>query len=225
MRMSRALSEEAVADFRTKLCQVAARRFAEFGYAGVTLRALSDELGCSRTTPYRYFQDKAAILGAVRTEGFRRLAEVEEAAVRAESDPLLRLQAVGRAYLRFAGAEPDNYRLMFEVPEKFSPAPTAELRAVVHRSQRPLIEAVQAAVDAGLIDGSPITLAHLLWAALHGIASLHLADKLTSGRTFEELSEAMVNLISQLTRSASNEGPSSRKRPADEEPPKQGDPQ
>ncbi|MBW2243065.1 MAG: TetR/AcrR family transcriptional regulator [Deltaproteobacteria bacterium] len=215
--MSRVLSEQAVADFRTKLCRVAARRFAEFGYAGVTLRALSDELGCSRTTPYRYFRDKADILGAVRTQGFRRLAEAEEAAVRAEPDPLLRLQAVGRAYLRFAGEEPDNYRLMFEVPEKFSPAPTAELRAEVQRSQRPLIESVQAAVEAGLIHGSPTTLTHLLWAALHGVASLHLAEKLTSGRTFEELSEAMVTLIARQMQSASNERPSPNERSPDKE--------
>lgn len=204
--MPRTLSETAVADFRTRLCQIAARRFAEFGYAGVTLRALSDELGCSRTTPYRYFEDKAAILAAVRTEGFRRLAEAEEAAAQAEPDPLLRLQAVGRAYLRFAAEEPDNYRLMFEVREKFAPTPDAEQRAVVERCQRPLIEAVQVGARAGLIEGSPTTVTHLLWAALHGVASLHLADKLTSGRSFEQLSEAMVTLLSRLTRSDSNQG-------------------
>lgn len=207
--MPRYLSDETVADFRKKLCRVAARRFAEFGYAGVTLRALSDELGCSRTTPYRYFEDKAAILAAVRTEGFRRLAEAGEAAVRAEPDPLLRLQAVARAYLRFAAEEPDSYRLMFEIPEKFAPTPNAEQRAVIRRSQRPLIEAVQVGVKAGLIDGSPTTVTHLLWAALHGVVSLHLADKLTAGRTFEELSEAMVNLLSRLTRSESNDQPPS----------------
>ena len=210
--MPRYLSERAVVDFQTRLCRVAARRFAEFGYAGVTLRALSDELGCSRTTPYRYFKDKAAILAAVRTEGFRRLAEAEEAAASAEPDPLLRLQAVGRAYLRFAAEEPDNYRLMFEVTEKFAPSPTAEQRAVIQRSQRPLIEAVQVGVKAGLIEGSPTTVTHLLWAALHGVASLHLADKLTAGRTFEELSEAMVTLLSRLMRSESNDQPPSNEQ-------------
>lgn len=201
--MSRQLSEQAVNEFRGKLCRVAARRFAEFGYAGLTLRALAQELGCSRTTPYRYFKDKQHILAAVRAEGFLLLAQAQEAAAEAEPELERRLQAVGRAYLRFAADEPDYYRLMFEVPEKFSPEPTAELVAVVQRSQRPLYEAVKLATQAGLLDGNPRTVAHLLWAALHGVASLHLAEKLTLGRSFEQLTEEMLKLLSRLTRSAS----------------------
>ena len=76
--MSRHLTEQAVAEFRGKLRRVAARRFAEFGYAGVTLRAVAQELGCSRTTPYRYFKDKDHILLAVRLEGFRLLGQSQE---------------------------------------------------------------------------------------------------------------------------------------------------
>jgi AcrR family transcriptional regulator len=205
--MSRHLTEEAVELFRTRLCQVAARRFAELGYAGVTLRALADELGCSRTRPYSYFKDKADILGTVRTEGFRRLADAQEAAARAEPEPLRRLEAVGRAYLRFAAEEPDNYRLMFEVPEKLSPTPSAEQLAEVRRSQRPLSEAVRTAVKDGLVQGSPTTVTHLLWAALHGVVSLHLAGKLKSGRTFEQLSQEMLKLLSSLVRSESSSRP------------------
>ena len=205
--MSKHLSEQAVDEFRRKLCRVAARRFAEFGYAGVTLRALSQELGCSRTTPYRYFKDKEHILWAVRAEGFLLLAQAQEAAARAEPAAERRLQAVGRAYLRFAAEEPDYYRLMFEVPEKFSPEPSPEQVAVVPRSQRPLYEAVKMAADAGLLEGNPRTVTHLLWAAVHGVASLHLAGKLTSGRTFEQLTEEMLKLLSGLTRTASGNEP------------------
>ena len=111
----------------------------------------------------------------------------------------------GRAYLRFAADESDYYRLMFEVPEKSSIAPTPEQLALVERSQRPLYEAVKTAANAGLLQGSPGTVAHLLWAALHGVASLHLADKLQSGRTFEQLTEEMLNLLSRLTRTASDD--------------------
>ncbi len=208
--MSRHLSEAAIGEFRRNLCRVAARRFAEFGYAGLTLRALANELGCSRTTPYRYFKDKAHILWAVRAEGFLLLAEVQEAAARAESEPERRLLAVGRAYLRFAAEEPDYYRLMFEVPDKSSSRPTAEQLAVVKRSQLPLFEAVKMATEAGLLEGSPMTVTNLLWAALHGVISLHLADKLTVGRTFEQLSDEMLKLLSRLTRSAQRREPNQR---------------
>jgi AcrR family transcriptional regulator len=205
MHVPRHLTEHAIDEFRGKLCRVAARRFAEFGYAGVTLRALAQDLGCSRTTPYRYFKDKDHILWAVRAEGFLLLAEAQEAAAGAERAAQRRLLAVGRAYLRFAAEEPDYYRLMFEVPEKSSPGPSGEQLAVVQRSQRPLYDAVKAAADAGLLEGSPTTVTHLLWAALHGVASLHLADKLTSGRTFEQLAEEMLKLLSRVTRTTSDD--------------------
>ena len=205
LSVSRHLTEQAVDEFRGQLCRVAARRFAEFGHAGLTLRALAQELGCSRTTPYRYFRDKEQILWAVRAEGFLLLAQAQEAAALSEPDVERRLQAVGRAYLRFAHDERDYYRLMFEVPDKSSSKPSPEQVTVVERSQRPLYEAVKAAAAAGLLEGNPTTVTHLLWAALHGVISLHLADKLALGRTFEQLSEEMLNLLSRLTRARSRD--------------------
>ena len=98
--MPTALGPAAIREFRVDLCRVAARRFAELGYAGVTLRALAEELGCSRMTPYRYFKDKADILAAVRADGFRRLAEYQEAAPEPEADPIARVQAVSRPEFR-----------------------------------------------------------------------------------------------------------------------------
>ncbi len=197
--MPHALGQEAIREFRSELCRVAARRFAELGYAGVTLRALADELGCSRMTPYRYFKDKADILAAVQAEGFRRLAELQEAAAPGAGDPAARVQAVSRAYLRFAAEESDRYRLMFELAARTEPSP--ELREQAQRSQRPLVEAVREAVRAGALEGDPVTVTHLLWAALHGLASLHLADHLQMGRSFERLSDELVAFLSRPTRS------------------------
>ncbi len=48
-----ALSSEAIAVFRDELIAVATRRFAEAGYAGVTLRGLASELGVSPMGPSR----------------------------------------------------------------------------------------------------------------------------------------------------------------------------
>jgi len=201
----RPLDPSAIREFREDVCRVAARRFAELGYAGVTLRAVADELGCSRMTPYRYFKDKADILAAVRAEGFRRLAEFEEEAAGAASDPMDRVEAVCRAYLCFAVEEPDSYRLMFEFPEKLTSSPTPELRRQAARSQRPLFEAVREAGRAGPFDGDATTVTHLFWAALHGLVSLHLSDRLKMERSFEELSEALVPLLSRIARRGTRE--------------------
>jgi len=194
--MPRVLTDNEVAEFRERLCELATRRFAERGAAGVTLRALADEAGCSRTTPYRYFKDKAEILAAVRTMGFKRLAEALEEAARAQPDPVARLEALGRTYLRFARDEPHAYRVMYEISQQ-DEHHHPELVKQIQRTQQPMLDTVEECVGTGVIDGNPLDVTHLLWASLHGLNALHLADKLHLGRDFDALSEVMVNFLSR----------------------------
>jgi AcrR family transcriptional regulator len=170
-----ALSPADIAGFREQLCTVAERLFAERGYPGVTLRALAAELHVSAMTPYRYFRDKDDIFAAVRAAGFRRFADAQEAAYAAESDPEERLRAMARCYVDFARREPHAYRIMFEMNPLGSSEQYPELAAQQLRGWEPLLRGVGAAIDAGLLAGDPTHLAHVFWAAVHGIASLYLA--------------------------------------------------
>src|SRR5215472_2308689 len=170
-----ALSHADIADFRADLCAVAERLFAERGYPGVTLRALAAELGVSPMTPYRYFRDKDEIFAVVRAAGFRRFADGLEAAYAAESDPERRLRALSRSYVDFARREPHAYRIMFEMNPLADVASHPELVAEQQRGWAPLLRAVSAAIEADRLAGDPAHLAHVFWAAVHGIASLHIA--------------------------------------------------
>ena len=192
--MPRILSDQEVSAFRHRLCEVAQRLFAERGVHGVTLRALAHEAGCSRMTPYRYFKDKSEILAAVRTAGFNRLADAVEQAARAERDPARRLEALGRTYLRFAREEPHAYRVMFEISQQDEHR-YPELVKQIQRTQQPMLDTVEECVGAGVVDGDPLDVTHLLWASLHGLNALHLADKLQLGRDFDALSEVMVSFL------------------------------
>ena len=49
----RNLSEQDIAAFRDRLCDVAERQFALHGAESVTIRQLASELGVSPMTPYR----------------------------------------------------------------------------------------------------------------------------------------------------------------------------
>jgi len=193
--MPRVLTAEAERVFRARLCRVAERQFAKLGYPGVTLRALTAELGCSRMTPYRYFADKAAILAEVRAAAFARLADVAEAAAASATDPLDQLDALGRAYLRFASDEPDAYRLMYAFPETPDEGRYPELAKQLRRSRRPMVHAVREATRAGLVVGEPNTISGVLWAGLHGIITLRLANKLSVGRSHDAMSEAMMSAL------------------------------
>lgn len=180
------LTVEEVGAFRGKAVAAATRLFAERGYRGVTLRSLAKELGVSPMTPYRYFENKEELFSMVRTEAFRRFADAQRDAVAGITAPEDALRMLGRAYVSFAIDEPDAYHIMFELLQ--APAGTyPELEAEQARSFSYLHEAVQASVDAGLLEGDSLRRAHYLWAQIHGLVSLHLAGKLVMGCSLEEL--------------------------------------
>ena len=172
-----ALREDEIQDFRDRLVAVASTLFVERGYSGVTFRALAEGIGCSPTTPYRYFQDKDEIFAAVRTAAYEHFAATLEAAALPVLDPLERLREIGRAYVRFGIEYPEAYQLMFALRQTH-PDDYPDLRAAELRSWTPLSTAVQAAIDSGEISGDSEEVAHLCWAGVHGIVSLHLAGKL-----------------------------------------------
>ena len=66
--MPKVLTAEEIVYFRNRMCDHALASFAEHGVEGISLRGLAAELGCSRTTPYRYFKNKADILAALGQE-------------------------------------------------------------------------------------------------------------------------------------------------------------
>ena len=189
-----ALTSEAISAFREELCDVATRRFAALGHAGVTLRGLAQELGVSPMTPYRYFRDKDEIFEAVRIAGYARFAASQGEAFAATAEPGDRLRRMGQAYIDFARNEPDAYRIMFEMVQ-----PGDEQRPELAREQEsawtPLLRAVEEAIAAGLMRGEAMTQAHVFWAGLHGLVSLQLAGTLHHGMTLEALVEPMLETL------------------------------
>src|SRR5262245_40761565 len=97
-----ALTADDHAAFRAAMRDVATRRFAKLGEAGVTMRGLADDLGCSAMTPYRYFRDRDEIFAMVRVAAIEAFGEAQERAYATESDPVRRLAALGRAYVAYA---------------------------------------------------------------------------------------------------------------------------
>ena len=192
--MPKILSSVDVLQFRQRLCDIALSTFAEHGVEGLSLRNLAAAAGCSRSTPYRYFKNKADILAAVRESAFRRTADSMEAVAESVDDPVERLEALAKAYLEHALERPDAYRVMHAVSHQ-DEQQYPELLKQIKRSQRPMLQAVNDAIDAGSVEGDAINIAHILWAGLHGIVSLHLSDKLHMGRDIEELGAVMIRTL------------------------------
>lgn len=187
-----ALTQDEITAFRSRAVQVATRLFAEQGYEGVTLRAIAADLGVSPMTPYRYFDGKDDIVESVRWRAYERFAEISEAAVQGVTDPRERLLALGRGIVGWAQAEPHAYRHMFELNQPGGAPPIGSVEDA-GRAWAVMRSAVADASAAGVLAGDADTVAHLLWAGVHGLVTLHLAHKLVIGRTLDDLLDPMLD--------------------------------
>jgi AcrR family transcriptional regulator len=186
----RILTESDVADFRERLCEVATEIYIEKGLEGLNMRELAARLGISAMTPYRYFKDKDEILSAIRTRAFNRFADRLEKTMAENGGPAEKNDAVARAYLRFALEQSCCYRLMFDLScPRLEPVP--ELLAAERRARAVLTGHARAMVKEGFFHGDPELIGPVLWSALHGLATLHLAGALAEGEFDPTRSEIM----------------------------------
>ncbi|MFB9531903.1 TetR/AcrR family transcriptional regulator [Nonomuraea roseola] len=161
---------------RGRLVEAAARILAGEGPHALTARRLAGEAGTSTMAVYTYFGGMEEVRGAVRKEGFARLAADLDATPTSD-DPVADLVAAGRAYLSNGLANPHLYRAMFlEKPIDDAAAPEGE--AAFQR----LVEAVRRCMDAGRFDPvDPMGLlgwSVQLWTMRHGLVSLAIAGLL-----------------------------------------------
>jgi AcrR family transcriptional regulator len=144
----------------------------------VTLRSVARAVGVSHMAPYNHFADKAALIAAAGAEGFRRLRKAMEQRMAAfePGDPL-RLQAVGLAYVAFAVANPELFRLMFG-PELADTSSHAELAGAAREVLETLVGALGAAGVATPSGDAAAEFAITPWALVHGLAMLAVAHQL-----------------------------------------------
>jgi len=193
--LPRILTDEAVGEFRERLIDAAERLFAAHGLEAVTMRQLAAELGVSPMTPYRYFEDKEAILAAVRARAFARHADALEAAYDAAGrDPISASAAVGQAYVDFAFAHPEAYKLMFDITQP-NEARYPELVAAGNRSRRTMTRHLEALAAAGEIEGDPGLIGHMFWSALHGPIMLAFSGKLTGAYDARRIIAASMDAL------------------------------
>jgi len=161
-------------DLSRALLQEAVRTIEKGGVAALTLRAVGQRLGVSRTALYRHFADKSALLAAVASQGFRTLRDRTQAAW----DEHGALQPMGAAYVRFAVAHPSYYRVMFGGFVK-GVAPDTDLAREGGAAFQVLVNAIVSLQKQGrLRHDHPLALAQYIWATVHGIAMLAIDGQL-----------------------------------------------
>ncbi len=135
----------------------------------LSLREVARNVGVSAPAVYRHFPDKAAFLSALATEGYARLAREQISA--AAASPSEEFAASGRAYVRFALANPGLFRLIFTSATSTPPQLAKERPGSAGGE---LVRHVGAVLGDKASESERAVLAYRAWSLVHGLAMLLL---------------------------------------------------
>ncbi len=179
-------------DLKRALTSAALSLVAEKGPKGFTLTEAARRAGVSAAAPYRHFADKAELLATVAEQGFVDLHAALVAAADAAPDPKARVVELGRAYVRWAVAHPDHYRVMFG--SEISKADHPALGVAADRAFGDLLDAIAGLGD----DQDARVVAAPLWSLVHGVASLAIGGELAAVGIRQDPEAMIAGVVGRL---------------------------
>jgi AcrR family transcriptional regulator len=165
-------------DLRRALIDEAVRTIQVQGVEALTLRAVAQTIGVSRTAMYRHFADKAALLAAVAGEGFGTLRRALTDAWERAGHGRRGFDEMGVAYVMFAVDHPSYYRVMFG-GYVATGVNDAQLASEGAGAFQVLVDALVEQQQHGLVrSDDPQQLALFIWSLVHGVAMLAIDGQL-----------------------------------------------
>lgn len=162
------------------------------GIEAVTLRAVGEEAGVSRSAPYRHFSNKADLLLALALRTLSELGgRIRANGAAVVSGSTLRGGCLG--YAEWALAHPQHYLLVFGAAP--IPDPPAAIELAADDGLLALQELILSDQTQGyIVDASPRELATTVWTFLHGLVHLQIGGHLHEPRTLDG-STKLIELI------------------------------
>jgi AcrR family transcriptional regulator len=180
------------------------------GASAVSLRAVARRIGVSHAAPANHFRDKAGLFTALAVEGFQLMGTaMADAAGEVQGlDPATaQLAGAGIGYLHFAIGHPAHFEVMWR--NDLLHAGDPDLVAASAVTWNRLLDGVKGRQALGWAPGAdPVTVAELLWASVHGLATLWLGGTLPANdpRPFDEVAGSVLDLLgSALTNPATTQ--------------------
>lgn len=183
-------------DLPDALCAEALRLVRASGAHAFSLRAAARAVGVDVAAVYRHYADKEALLRAVARVGFLALRDAMEGAPAASPAARDRLRAAGHAYVAFAVAEPELFRLMFGPFGAGSGVPLFGEGDGVAFSV--LLDRLRALAAAGECARPIPDAATAAWSAVHGLATLIVDGPLPAEQASSRADVVMDVLLAGL---------------------------
>jgi|HigsolmetaAR206D_1030411.scaffolds.fasta_scaffold09884_2 AcrR family transcriptional regulator len=180
-------------NLREDILSAARSLAAQDGWQHVTIRKVAEQIEYSPPMIYEHFESKEAMLVALMREGFTQLHNAIQHAYNHAKGPRAAVRAIALAYCRFAWQSPELYQVMFglgSVPLCRDPLP--EEISAVYKTTSKAIEELRTKTQAHISNCDDAV--EILWASLHGVIALAMAEQITGGLAqVERLCSMIVN--------------------------------
>jgi len=154
---------------------------------------------------YRHFADKQALFAEVYAQRMLDFQAALQTAASTETDPVRRLEARGRKYVRYAVENPDSYRAVFMALDNLGGDVFAGGGHDADSAYSDLVADVQSCIAAGRFDDrDPQLMARVIWSNVHGLSSMLLAmptmiEPFTADDVIEESVAAITRGFARTT--------------------------
>lgn len=195
-------------DLRLAILKAACDHLRRENAESLSLRALARGIGVSQTAPYRHFDSKNALFAGIATWGFQILGGQMQASLADQTSPVESFLTLGRCYLDFSREHAEKYQLFFDSSlVEFGEYPRLQEASGVCFDH--LLDVIRLGQQARLfVEREEEEIAAIVWAGLHGMASLlqlkHGRQGLTDrpvGKAIRFLAEQQDQTLNLLLRS------------------------
>lgn len=167
------------------------------GISAVTLRAVGQASGLSHNAPYKHFDNRDSLLGAIAIQEFHGLAAAFTAAGQAQVPPLTRLERALQVFSGYGRDYPNRYQLLFSDPDIAEQE--GDLLQAAMASFAAFAALVAGCQTVGVLPGvATPALAGLIYASAHGLVDLQASGRMKAEKGFMTVDDGVALLLKLL---------------------------
>jgi len=199
------IHEKKAEETKVAILNTALRLFSQYGYAGVALRTIADEVGVNHAMIRYYFGGKKELWQAAAEFLFTRLNnlmnDTQERLLDSELSPIDKAKEFIRAYVQYCARHPEHSRMMFQ--ESMSESDRSEtIASFVTVQHEGMFKALETWMDAGFLTRMPHVylgyalagMSQTLFVLANEAKSVHGID-VTEQDTIDAHCETVINLF------------------------------
>lgn len=183
---------------REDILEVSRTLLVKNGFGKMSMRKIAKRAGVSATSIYLHFQNKDELLLGLIESSIAKLAGALEKNLSDSDDSITKLEKMSQAFVDFALDNPQEYEIIYMVrPEEMPKFPKEKFQQI-----RKIYELLADIIAEGKCKGvlmvdDPLMSAYMIWAQLHGVASVIISRRLDTRIPSDEFISQSVDHIIQ----------------------------